>query len=293
MKPYPEHGVPSTKYPVLLFFLVFSAFSSLARADVVYDSAGGTMKGLVVEEHRDRIVVSTEQGEKTLFRDQIEEVFYAEPERNYLYLGNQALEQQDFGIARGFFTKALQINPDLSEAADALERTADQEKKQAFEPAAVDPPAALKKQWGMKLEAGTPFVTVSAVQPGSPAERAGLQPGDGLAASWSSSLAFLPLAEVAKELTGPPGSRIKLTVHRRVNLPGRSAAQVKLAMERLGLTVALPAGPAPLLPGDRIVSMDGKPTRYLPLRQASKRAQAAGVKGADLMIQRDVFVTRE
>ncbi|MDO8729662.1 MAG: hypothetical protein Q7J69_00520 [Candidatus Omnitrophota bacterium] len=284
MKPLLKHRVPGTLYPVLLFSLLLP-FASVARADVIYDTSGGTLKGLVVEEHADRVVLNTEEGERTLFRSQIEEIFYAEPERNYLTLGGQALEGGDFEGARGFFRKGLQINPDFSEAADALERVDDLEKKRELLTGGLDFLKALKKQWGITLEEEKDLTVIREVLPGSLSERAGLDAGDGLIAAWSSSLAFLPSGAVAKELVGPPGSKIKLTLRRTVNLPAPAALEMKLSMERLGLTVAGS--------GDRIVSIGGKSTRYLPLEQARKMIQAARDKGVELVIHRDLRVTRE
>ena len=283
-----EHRVPGTLYLALLFLLLFSA---PAHADVVYDTSGGTLKGLVVEEHADRIVVSTEQGERTIFRSQIEEVFYAEPERNYLYLGSQALEAGDFSSARGFFQKALQINPDFSEASNALERAADVEKKQQWMGEGLDLLRTLKKQWGIGLEERKELTVIGEELPGSLAERAGLAAGDGLVAAWSVSLAFLPAGAVAKELIGPPDSRIKLTVQRAVKLPAADRSGIKLSMGRLGLTVA--DGAPPLLPGDRIVAINGKSTRYLPLGDARAMIQSDKGKGVDLLIHRDLRVARE
>ena len=261
------------------------ALASPVFADVVYDTAGGTLKGLVVEEHADRIILNTEEGERTLLRSQIEEIFYAEPERNYLYLGSQALEGGDFGAARGFFQKALQINPDFPEAGDALQRADDLEKKQELLTGGLDFLKALKKQWGITLEEGKELAVIRDVSPGSLAERAGLAVGDGLVAAWSSSLAFLPAGAVAKELIGPPASKIKLTLQRTVKLAAGTPLEMKLSMERLGLTVAGS--------GDRIVSIGGKPTRYLPLERARKMIQAARDKGVELVIHRDLKVTRE
>ena len=270
---------------VLVQLLTLNSSLLTAFADVIYDTTGGTLKGLVVEEHADRVVLNTEEGEKTLFRSQIEEIFYAEPERNYLYLGNQALEGGDFGGARGFFQKAQQINPDFSEAADALERADDLEKKQEILTGGLDFLKALKKQWGITLEEGKDLAVVREVRPGSLAEQSGLVAGDGLIAAWGSSLAFLPAGAVAKELVGPPGSKIKLTLQRTVKLPAGAPLEMKLSMERLGLTVAGS--------GDRIISIGGESTRYLPLEQARKMIQAARDKGAEWVIHRDLKVTRE
>lgn len=276
----------------LLLLLLALLLCPLASADVIYDQAGGTLKGLVVEEHKDRIVVSTEAGEQTVLRSQIEEVFYADPERNYLYLGSQALDEGEYQMARGFFQKALQINANLSEAADALARTDDLQKKLEYEPPDRDPMKALDKQWGIRIAEEGSLPIVVKLGSGLPAHRSGLALRDGLVAAWGGSLAFLPAEEAAEALLGPPGTPLKLTLQRQVRLPGQGAeAEPKLAMERLGLTVAEAAGF--LKAGDRIVFINGKSTRYLPLSNARRMLQRAKGKGADLVIHRDLLVTRE
>ena len=277
--------------PLLAMTFVLIVLLPVAYADVVYDHAGGTLKGLVVEEHHDRIVLSTEEGEKTVLRSEIEEVFYSEPERNYLYLGNQALEEGDFGIARGFFQKAVQINPAFSEATDALDRAEDLEKKQELVAKGLDLLQTLKKQWGITLGQGKDLAIVEEVRAGSLAERSGLENGDGLVAAWSSSLAFLPTGGVAKELIGPPGSKLKLTLQRDVKLPAGEGFKFKLSMERLGLTAA--GAEPPFLLGDRIVSIDGNSTRYMPLGKARKMIEGAKSKGVAFGIHRNLLITRE
>ena len=268
--------------------------ASSAFADVIYDRSGGTLKGLVVEEHRDRIVFGTENGEKTVLRSEIDDVFYSEPERNYLYLGNQALEEKDFSIARGFFRKALQINPQLSEAQDALERTDDWEKKPGFGPAS-DPLPALEKQWGMRLGEGKRLVQVLEIRPGSFAGKAGLAAGDDLATAWSGSLAFLSVRQIAEELVGPPGSKLKLTLQRRIQISSAGKGPwpgMKLSMKRLGLMV-METEAAGLAPQDRILSIDGQATRYLPLGKARRLIEDARKKGVVFVIERDILLTRE
>jgi len=62
--------------------------------------------------------VSTEEGGEDLFRNQIEEVFYSETEGNYFISGTIVGMQGISGRRAVSFNKALQINPNWSEAAD-------------------------------------------------------------------------------------------------------------------------------------------------------------------------------
>ena len=287
--------------PVLLLAAVL--FPAAAHADTVYFKSGASLKGLVVEEHRDRVVVSTEDGEKTVLRREIDEIFYSEPERNQLYLGDQALQDGDAALALSFFQKALDINPLLQEAADALRRVEDLERKRDYPPPSGDWNRILWERWGVVLDVVSGWVTVTRVKPGSPAEKGGLEPGDALIGYWGESLAFLNLKQVAETLWGPPGTLVKITVQRLMTLSAASSdvkdwPRLQLEMERLGLTVDRtdPTGPAALarlMPGDRIIALNGQPTRYLPLADARRLVQQSREKGLSLLIQRDVTVQRE
>lgn len=284
--------------------------SQLVFADIVYFTAGDSIKGLVVEEHHDRIVLSTEQGERIILRRDIDEIFYDEPERNYLYLGRQALEQGEFALSRGFYQKALQTNPELKEAEEALHRLEDEERKitEAVAPDVLD---ALWRRWGLALETVSGSTVVSRVREHSPAEEAGFEPSDVLTAYWDESLLFLPAQEVAERLVGPAGSDVKVSIRRVMGVPpaiessagrpaltGRNWPGWKLEMERLGLTVRQVSsdGAARLMgvkPGDRILELNDQPTRYLPLGQARGTIQKSKENGLALVIDRDLMIRRE
>lgn len=285
--------------PILVFLFPVFCLIPPACADVIYYRTGGTLKGLIVEEHRDRVVVSTEEGEKPILRGDIDEVFYDDAERNYLYLGNEALALREFAMAKGLFRKALQIFPRFQEAEDALHRLEDLKLKEESGFKAHDPLEALHEQWGLNLSRqGQKWVVVQGAAEGLLAYRSGIASGDALVSFWGDSLAYLNVVEVAETLVGPPGSAVKLTLSREVSLPGDATPGITLSMQRLGLTVAAVgplgrAGRTGLVPGDRIVAMDGKSTRYLPFSQARRILQEAGERGTVLLIHRDRMIRRE
>ena len=287
---------------VLCVLTMTTGISGAAHADDLFFKEGGSLRGLVVEEHEDRVVMSTEQGEKTVLREEIDEIFYGEPERNELYLGGQALQAGDLGGARKFFQRAARLNPLLVEAQDALGRVADMERK-AGQPAPADPLAALR-ELGLTLQKGAQgWVVVERVDRDSAAQRWGLAAGDALVAYWGGSLRHLPPAEVARRIVGPAGSVLKLTIQRRVELPAAQPPQVgwpglKLEMEHYGLTAremepTAPAFLAGLRPGDRITQLGPASTRYMPLGAARKALQQARDRGIPLIFHRDFMITRE
>jgi len=278
-----------------------------AWADVIHRTSGETTKGLVVEEHWDRIVVSTEQGEQTIFRKDVNEIFYSDPERNYLHLGNMAMAEGELWLAETFFRKALAIHPRWVEAEDALGRLKDLfQKKQApgrwSAYGSLPIEEALQRSVGITLKADEPYPEVSRVEVGSAADIAGIRVGDKLVAYWGYSLGFLPIDRVAFHLDGPQGSVLKITLERSVHLtqaaiPSFGKPGVELDMEPLGLTVRsvpsfLGTTPIGLMPGDRLVRMNGQSTRYMPLRQARSKLAGMGPHGMSVVIHRDVVLER-
>ncbi len=289
---------------IVLLLTTHDSRLTTAFADVIYFASGEELKGLVVEEHRDRVVMSTAEGEQMVLRSRIDEIFYDDPERNYLYLGNQSLENGDFSTAQGLFRKSMQMNPEFQEADDALNRLVDLKAKRA-DPTLEAPDLSdqLFKRWGLRVRLTEGWPRVQSVEPNSQAQRAGLLAGDTLIGLWGESLAFLPEREVAYLLLGPSGSMAKVTLERAVRLPpfqanGPAWPGFKLSTERLGLTVVsvqprAAAAQAGFLAWDRIVAIDGKPTRYMPLKEAQRLVQASRERGLMLTLHRDLRMVRE
>ena len=67
---------------------------------------------------------------------------------------------------------------------------------------------------GVQLEDEDGSATVLAVDPGTPAAKAGVQPGDRIAAINDSAVAGLKPTDVALRLTGPKGSKVRIRIRR-------------------------------------------------------------------------------
>src|SRR2546430_16857213 len=67
---------------------------------------------------------------------------------------------------------------------------------------------------GVQLEDEDGTATVLAVDPGTPAAKAGVQPGDRIAAINDSAGAGLKPTDVAMRLTGPKGSKVRIRIRR-------------------------------------------------------------------------------
>lgn len=271
--------------------------ATAAQADELFLTSGETLKGLVVEEHADRLVVSTIDGEQVVWRHDVDQVFFDDPERNYLYLGNEALAGGDFQAALALYQKAMQMNPAWDDARDALRRLDDRQRRARG--AVERPEKVLQAAWGLTLAATESYPVISAVAPDSAAAQHGLQTGDALVAVWGESLGYRSLAQVAQRMAGPAGTEVKITLQREVTVPpaGRGAPRpgFDVSMALAGLTVGdagLLGTAAGLRPGDLIVAIDGRPTRYLPLGQARAAMAGPRTSGLRLTIQRHLLIHR-
>jgi len=285
------------------FFLL--ARPAVASADEVYFTSGKVLKGLVVEEHADRLVVSTVAGERVVPRREVDEVFFDDPERNYLYLGNEAMDRGDWDTALALFQRAGQLHPAWPEARWAFRRLEDEQRKRALGwLAPPDPLRSLWEAWGIRLAETDAYPVVEGLSPRGLARVRGgvaLRVGDRIVSVWKKSAGFRPAFEVAGHLLGPPGTQVALTIQREVVIqPSDGAPEAlpdgALSMGEEGLAVAsgrLPEVAAELRAGDRIVAVEQRATRYLSLAASRARMAEAYRKGeVRVTLERDVFLTR-
>lgn len=292
-----RHCLPRAISSVLLAAL---CWATAARADEIYFASGETLKGLVVEEHVDRLVVSTVDGERTVWRLDVDQVFFDDPERNYLYLGNEALAGGDVNAAMTLYQKAIQLNPAWGDARDALRRLDDQQRRMTRAWAVEDSRRALQMAWGLTLSATENYPVVTTMAPPAGAAGAGLQTGDAVVAVWGESMGYRPLAQVAGRLAGPAGTEVKITVRRDVTVraaevPNAPWPGFGVSMTPAGLTVSdvgMLGTAAGVQVGDIIVTLDGRPTRYLPLGAARAVIDKARAAGLRLQIHRHLLITR-
>ncbi|NQT46358.1 MAG: PDZ domain-containing protein [Candidatus Omnitrophica bacterium] len=230
----------------LLLVAVFIITAESSSADEIRLRNGLSVKGIVVEDHYDRVVLSTPKGEVSLLKARIERIVYDRPDKNLVMLGDMYVDNNDFGTALQYYAKAKELVPDSKEAQErfllAQASLFKEAKFRALE--SVSGSAALldwdefldsqknvrghlseeEKQLvaeriGMQIEnTGDGRVMVVDVLIGSPVDKAGINKGDIVISAWGRSLRYMPAEEVAKMLSGSRNREINLDISRHINI---------------------------------------------------------------------------
>jgi hypothetical protein len=255
--------------PLLLIFLIFSVFSlvsGLTYADDVSLNNGEEQKGIVVEDYKDRIILSTIYGEKTIMKSDIKELYYDEEEQNLIKLAEQARQRNDYSKAFAYYNMAFKANPNSKAARDGMvflegylfrkeqaqkeedvKRRDDLERQgvgAAFGRASGESTAEkslrLKKATGIMLEMKDGFPFMNSVSVNSPAYDAGLEKSDKLIAIWARLTGYMDLDEVLAALLDKPSLELKCTIERTLEIPVASYGFVAPGtMELIGASFSM------------------------------------------------------
>lgn len=265
---------------------------------------GRDLKGLVVEEHEDRILLSTADGEKSILRRGIKKIEYDDPAQNFLKVGREYEKKERWGEALAYYEKALELNPDLEDARKASVRVrnrhwakaavgpiAEVERRQSLYESwdkrrftakkssiEKEPQQLLEEGLGVRLEKKGDWVRIAEVKPGREAAGAGLRRGDRLVSADGESLRYLGVEAVREKLVSPRYSSFTLEYDRDCKLMKTGLEkefkefgfEVRLEMNGLvvrAVTASSAASRAGLKENDLVVEVNGGTTRYLSMKK--------------------------
>ena len=280
-------------------------------SDTVDMKDGKEIKGIVLEDYKDRILLSTVDGERTLMKSDIKELYFDTEEQNLIQLGEQAREKGDFIKAFTYYDKAFKINPDSKAAKEGIvflqgylfkkdmaKKEEDVNRRNEFEASGSGPVAIktdeeiskekiekLRKTSGITLRSTDVITVIDSVAISSPADEAGIKKGDILIDVWGRLVGYLSSQEVVQTLLEKTSLETKCTIERDIYL-GTNDIGADLKMQFDGLTVAIVNGgsaaeAAGLKQNDIITSINGQSTRYMPLKKAVeliKRSKDGNIK---------------
>jgi len=299
-----------------------------ADADTVVMKSGEQVKGVVVEDYNDRIILSTVDGEREIMRDNIERVIYDLEEQNFASLADYYQDRGLYKKAHYYYNKALEINPDYKKARDGLgyvevylQHTGRRLKLQQLNRRneeiewlrkggstvnAYDDESGVKKELGLILKEVNGRYVVSSMVANSPAKRAGIRRKDILVTAWGRALTYMEPTEVEKKLLTPGVMDVHVSIERAyfVNLEvtGDKYSSILGAkldfsdMEGLIFTEVYPGGPAEKIgikEKDAVVSLQGQSTRYMPFKEVERIVTSRKGDSLSVRIRRDMVIWRK
>jgi len=260
------------------------------------------VKGIVIEEYKDRVVFSTFEGELNIMKSDIKELYFDDEEANLIKLGEQARDNHKYMKAVGYYGMALKLNPKSKQAKDGLiylqlylsgkdgsrmgsdiKRQGDIDRDGSSIMTEKDEAEALKeaqadlsKSLGLTLGADGNLPRISSVREDSLAHDAGIRRGDILVAIWGRMTGYMTVKEVADYLLKKVSPEIKCTIERTVDVA-------------VGHDKKVFAGPEDLIGASLRMEFDGLTVSSL---KEDGAAYGAGLRQGDLIVAIDSNSTR-
>lgn len=277
--------------------------TAIAAADTIQLKNGEQLKGLVVEEYEDRVILSTAEGEVPVMRKRITKVDFDDPAYTLLSIGKELERSKKLGQALSYYEKALQLNPDLSDAKRAsvgvrskmwagftegpiTEMQKQQEIQDAWRADTTIEEQAQKneeedeellwKRMGIELVVDGDFIKVGDIRIGSYAHQAGMRAGDVIYGVDARPMRYIQKRAVIEDMLNPRYASMLVEVRRKISFPvkiGKTDLRslgIDLRQDYNGAVISRvkSGGPAEKLgikSGDRLVRVADEKTRYMPL----------------------------
>ncbi len=307
--------------------VVYFGLTAASYTDTVVMKNKEYIKGVVVEEYKDRIVLSTVDGEKQIMRKDIANIMFDLEEQNLTNIGDRYQDRKLYKKAYYYYQRALEINPYYKRAKDGLNYVqtylvnggrADKlryiqslnEQLKGREGALVydmqEKDRHLRDGLGITLKNVGRSYVITSVSKNSPAEKAGIKKGDVLSVIWGRPVKYMEPIEVMNRLLDPTVMDSKLVIERSymLRLEDRpesytSLVGIKLDFSEMeGLEVKKvstqsAAEKAGIKEGDIILEVQGKSTRYMPLKDVENIIYSRRGKDLALKTSREVVIWKK
>lgn len=289
------------------------------------------LKGLVVEKHSDRIIFSTEKGELPILLSGIKKIEYDDPAQNFMEVGKAYEKENKLGEALAYYEKALELNPGFEDARKAAAGVrnrfwamstegpkSEMEKQQLIydswgkgkkssEEVQKNPKteyaAKAREGLGISLERRGDWAVVEQVVSTKDAYKAGLRRGDRLAILDGESLRYLTEEVILKKMILPHYSNFSLEydhncfirIGQEESFSGDIGIKFKLDYQGVFVEKIKPdslASKAGLKEGDRVLEVNGAPTRYLPLKQIQAILKNSKKDSIVITVRRSALLSR-
>jgi hypothetical protein len=304
-------------------------YGSVGTADTIHMKDGSSLKGLILEEYKDRLIFSTSDGEKVILQNSIQSFVYDEPASLHIQKAKDSMAEGDWSMAVYYWRKARKINPEsatiekgyrnaLGQLAREGQYQRDEEFKrrkkifeltqnletQAAEKGASSKVEQLRAQIGILLAEEEGNIIVVSVQPNSPADQAGVRARDLLVSVWDSRVGYRSVEEVAGLMINTASRETQIIIERPIRFVELARSVEGSREGDLGIIWSLEfegivakdvnegglGAQAGLSSNDRIVFLSGDGTRYMPLSAFKRNLRETALSTLILTIQRDISI---
>lgn len=316
---------PNKLYILILCFILCKI---PALADVIYLKNGKEIKGIIVEDYKDRVMISTYEGEKTVPKKDIQKMVYDLIEQNLVKMGDTYMSRREYEKAYFYYEKARKANPDYKLAREKLnyvmgylfrkrekEKLDDIKRRQEFEKwpserrkgeEEKDIEKELEDSTGIEITEEENRIKIKKVLEDSPADVAGLKANDILISLWGKFTGYMSEEEVARLLVEEGVGELKIAMERDVTVKkeagfDRNYKNIiggKINVLENGLTISDlehegRGWKAGLKNKDLIIAINGTQTRYMPLKTAVRIIENRNNDKLIFTVQRDVTMWRK
>jgi membrane-associated protease RseP (regulator of RpoE activity) len=280
-----------------MFFWVFLA--EISYCDTIIKKDRERIKGVIVEDYTDRVVISTMDGELEILKSDVADINYDLEEQNLTSMGDLYQDRARYQEAYYFYKQALSINPHYKSAREGLDYSGSMI-QQFGRKLKLDHISRMNEEhsWhsGVQVQeeskedrlrrvlgfAVAPFganFRVTEVKQGSPSYAAGLEPGDVIVAVWGRMVGYSKLEDFLSRVVSEELMEVRLTILRDVELDLAGASGNINSLMGAGIAYSESEGfdvtgvvsggaseKAGLQPGDVIMEIEDESTRYMTLK---------------------------
>ncbi len=308
--------------PHAIVFFAISFFCLQSAADVVVLKNGKRMKGLILDEYKDRVVLSTADGEKTIMKSKIRSAIYDSEEDALIQKARNQFKKHQYVEAYYTYKKAADLNPEHEEAVERLNylrgyletKTRDDimegvKNNQERFGGANGRTVILRvtEELGLVLGQGEKYVYVDKIiNDNLSGAVLKLKPGDKIVRVWGEMTAYMTVDEVGVLFLSP--GEVRFTIERTVSpllgtvrsiFPryGRiMGAHLRLIKKGIVIEKLRQGGAfaqAGMLSGDLLWRINGKNTRYMPLSEVLGMIRTEQGERIEVDVRRDVTLWRK
>jgi predicted metalloprotease with PDZ domain len=294
-----------------------------ASGDTVIKKDREKVKGVIVEEYKDRIVLSTMDGEQKIMKSDIDNISYDLEEQNLTRMGDLYQDRAMYQEAYYYYNQALKVNPNYKPAREGVDYSGSmlQQFSRKMKLEHINRMNE-EKAWrsGVKIEEGDiadqvnkvlgfsiePFganFKVSEVRKASPASDAGLKEGDIIVALWGRMTGYTRPEDLMTKIMAAEVMEVRFTILRGIviNVPASGGSLSAMlgtdityseteGFEVTGVVPESEAWKKGVVEGDILVEIEGVSTRYMPLEELERSVEDKRGEPVSFSVKRDISI---